>query len=98
MNAVEEAGFDDVLEWADYVVGLTKRVCRDCGDERCGWHIAEIQESWPKLVSELVSEVQRLRSIRCTCRYEWTRVEELGSYWELVEPDQKCPVHGEVGS
>ncbi|CPX29595.1 Uncharacterised protein [Mycobacteroides abscessus] len=59
-RASDDAGFDDVLEWADYVAGLIKGACQDCG-QRCGWHLTEISESLVLLVPELVSEIRRLR-------------------------------------
>lgn len=86
MNAIQDAGFDDVLEWADHVVRLTNGVCQDCG-ERCGWHLNDIDESLVLIVPELVSEIQRLRAARCTCP-------DFLSYWFPSERYEKCPVHG----
>ena len=49
----------DVVDRAK--VALAKRLCPDCGDERCGWEKHDELERAAKLVPELVAEVERAR-------------------------------------
>lgn len=59
----------DVVDRAK--AALAKRLCPDCGDERCGWEKYDELERAAKLVPELVAEVEQVRD-DLTFYREWS--------------------------